>query len=315
VFLGTPDFAVPGLKALLGHTDFSVKAVVTQPDRPVGRGAKLLASPVKQVALEAGIPVLQPQSIKKVGKAFLEQLGQVGPLDLGVVIAFGQILPTWLLDFPACGCVNVHASLLPRWRGAAPIHRALLAGDRETGVCLMKMDAGLDTGPVFTRHVIPITETQTGGELHDALASLGAQALKTELAKIVRGEIPAVTQPDDGVTYASKIDPAEFPIDWNQPVEAVARKVRAFAPAPGAYTTVQNERLKIFDASPIEPPSRAADTRTGKIVAVGPDSFTVQCADGGIEVREVQMAGRKRLPVRDFLKGHTIQVGQQVGAS
>ncbi|MCB0336930.1 MAG: methionyl-tRNA formyltransferase, partial [Bdellovibrionales bacterium] len=208
IFFGTPDFAVPTLAALIDNPEFEVCAVVTQPDRPAGRGNKLTPSPVKQLALAHRLPVLQPERIKGTTSSFLEELGKLAPIDLAIVVAFGQILPTRVLEFPRAGSLNIHASLLPRWRGAAPIHHAILAGDTETGVCLMKMEAGLDTGPVYVQEALAIAYDDTLGTLHDKLAQMGAQLLIQNLPAILTGSIQAEPQANEGLCYAHKVTPA-----------------------------------------------------------------------------------------------------------
>src|SRR5688500_5833873 len=244
VFAGTPEFAVPALRAAANATE--VVAVYTQPDRPAGRGRVLTPSPVKLEALKRGIPVLQPETLKN--KVSRDALRALQP-DLMVGVAYGMILPQSILDIPVLGCWNVHASLLPRWRGAAPIQRAIEAGDAETGVCLMKMEKGLDTGPVLLSQRTPIGPAETGGQLHDRLATLGAQVLADGLGLLRAGVRPvAQPQPDAGVTYAHKLDKAEARLDWSQPAEVLARKVRAFNPWPMAEGLLAGERVRIHGA-------------------------------------------------------------------
>jgi methionyl-tRNA formyltransferase len=273
-----------------------VAAVYTQPDRPAGRGRKLAASPVKQAALAAGVAVEQPQTLRD--KAVRGRLAACEP-DLVVVVAYGLILPRSVLALPRFGCWNVHASLLPRWRGAAPIQRAILAGDEESGVALMQMEAGLDTGSVLLERRTPIAQRETGGSLHDRLARLGAEALADGLASVLRGEaLPATAQPETGVTYAHKIDKAEARIDWNEPAIAIERKVRAFDPWPVAEGLVEGERLRIWSAEAL---AQSAHAASGSIVAAKRDALDIATGDGILRIRELQREGGRRMPVRDWL--------------
>jgi methionyl-tRNA formyltransferase len=294
VFAGTPEFSVPSLHACL-VSGAEVVAVYTQPDRPAGRGRKLSASPVKQAALDAGIVVEQPETLRD--KDARAQLAAHAP-DLMVVVAYGLILPKSVLAIPRLGCWNVHASLLPRWRGAAPIQRAILAGDTETGVDLMQMEAGLDTGPVLLEARTPIRADDTGGSLHDRLAALGASTLADGLARLLRGEgLPATPQRDDGVAYAHKLDKAEARLDWHEPALQLERKVRAFDPWPVAEAIVDGERLRIWSAEAI-----AGDAaEPGRIVATARDTIDIATGDGLLRVREVQREGGRRMAVRDWL--------------
>lgn len=246
IFYGTPTFSTEVFRALLAAPEYSVPLVVTQPDRPAGRGKKLQASPVKELAIEHDIPLIQPGNIKKNLDAFLSEASTFGPFDVGVVVAFGQILPTQVLQLPTHGCINIHASLLPRWRGAAPIQRAIMAGDEETGVCLMQMEAGLDTGGVFSSVTTRISPEDNAGSLHDRLSTLGAKLLVEDLARIVAGNLSATPQPKDGVTYAHKIEKEEASINWDQEASILENFVRGLAPWPGAFTTLGKHRLKIF---------------------------------------------------------------------
>ncbi len=295
VFAGTPEFAVPCLQACL-HAPVDVVAVYTQPDRPAGRGRQLAASPVKQAALAAAIPVEQPETLRDPDAR--SRLRALAP-DLLIVVAYGLILPRKVLSIPALGCWNVHASLLPRWRGAAPIQRALLAGDAETGVDLMRMEAGLDTGPVLLERRTPIAPGETGGSLHDRLAVLGAEVLAEGLARVVAGEPPpAREQPGHGVTYAHKLDKAEARLDWSLPAPALERTVRAFDPWPVAEADIGGERLRIWSA-------RAMDIRhaasPGQVLAAGPGGIDVACGEGVLRILDVQRAGGRRIAVRDYL--------------
>ncbi|MBO9661848.1 methionyl-tRNA formyltransferase [Dokdonella sp.] len=295
VFAGTPDFAVPSLRACLA-SGAEVVAVYTQPDRPAGRGRQLTPSPVKQAASAAGLAVEQPETLRDAQAR--ARLRAYAP-DLIVVVAYGLILPKSVLALPRLGCWNVHASLLPRWRGAAPIQRAILAGDAETGVDLMQMEAGLDTGPVLLERRTPIAPQDTGGTLHDRLAALGAEVLGDGLARVVRGEALAATpQPEQGVTYAHKLDKAEARLDWNESAAALARKVRAFDPWPVAEAELHGERLRLWAAEPI---AQAVDAAPGAIVATHRDAIDVATGDGLLRIRELQREGGRRIGVRDWL--------------
>ena len=273
-----------------------VAAAYTQPDRPAGRGRQLAASPVKQAALAAGVPVEQPETLRD--KSARERLAAYAP-DLIVVVAYGLILPKSVLALPRLGCWNVHASLLPRWRGAAPIQRAILAGDAETGVDLMQMEAGLDTGPVLLEVRTPIATDDTGGTLHDRLAALGAQVLADGLARVLRGETIASTpQRDDGVEYAHKLDKAEARLDWNESAAALARKVRAFDPWPVAEGLLDGERVRLWSAFALD---ARVDARPGDIVAASADGIDVATGDGVLRIRELQRDGGRRISARDWL--------------
>ena len=294
VFAGTPAFAVPSLRA--AHARNEVVAVYTQPDRPAGRGRGLTASPVKLEAIQRGIPVLQPLSLKK--KASQDALRALAP-DLMVVVAYGLILPQAVLDIPTYGCWNVHASLLPRWRGAAPIQRAIEAGDDETGVCLMQMEAGLDTGPVLLSQRTPIGADETGGQLHDRLAELGAQVLRDGLGLLRAGIRPvAQPQPEQGVAYAHKLDKAEARLDWSLSAEALARKVRAFEPWPVAEAVVAGERLRIHGAVAV---AQSHAGSPGQLLAASRQGLDIACGDGVLRLRVVQREGGKAITAADYL--------------
>ena len=300
VFFGTPDFSVPVLARLCAMPSVEVVLAVTQPDRPAGRGKQLQPSPIKRFAVEHGLPVYQPTSLRRELPAALEQFSSSGPLDIGIVIAFGQILPPEILAFPRCGCLNIHASLLPRWRGAAPIHRAILAGDRETGVCLMQMDAGLDTGAVFTRIETPITSEDDTGALHDRLAVMGADIVERDLDKILAGALNATPQPPEGITYAEKIRGEEAEIDWNDDAGSIARKVRAMSPSPGAFTFLRGQRLKIFSASA---ETSTAGGPAGTVHSGRGPNVEVYCGTGLLAVRELQLEGKRRMAADEYLRG------------
>ncbi len=273
-----------------------IVAVFTQPDRPAGRGRKLAPSPVKQAAITANLPVEQPETFKSADvQARLRTLN----LDLLIVVAYGLILPRNVLATPRLGCWNVHASLLPRWRGAAPVQRAILAGDRETGVCVMQMEKGLDTGPVLLRRALPIADDDTGGSLHDKLASLGATVLRDALQSILDGQTLAPRlQSNEGVTYAHKLDKAEAHIDWTDGAIAIERKVRAFDPWPIAEADIGNDHLRIWSARAISGETRHAP---GSLVAAGKNGIDVATGKGVLRILEVQRAGGKRMAVADYL--------------
>jgi methionyl-tRNA formyltransferase len=294
-FAGTPEFAVPHLAACR-IPNVEIAAVYTQPDRPAGRGRKLAASPVKAAALAAGLPVEQPQTLKD---AQVQQQLHELRLDLLVVVAYGLILPRKVLAAPRLGCWNVHASLLPRWRGAAPIQRALLAGDTQTGVCLMQMEAGLDTGPVLLQRELAIGADDNAGRLHDRLAALGAALLGDGLRRTTGGEtLVATVQSEAGVTYAHKLDKAEARLNWGSPASTLERKVRAFDPWPVAEADVRGEHLRIWSARAL--PSARVES-PGKILAAGRDGIDIACGEGMLRLLEVQRAGGRRISAADYL--------------
>jgi len=294
VFAGTPAFAVPSLRA--AHAHHEVVAVYTQPDRPAGRGRGLTPSPVKLEAIQRGIPVLQPLSLKK--KSTQDALREMQP-DVMIVVAYGLILPQAVLDIPQYGCWNVHASLLPRWRGAAPIQRAIEAGDAETGVCLMQMEAGLDTGPVLLAQSLDIGAEETGGQLHDRLGDLGAQVLRDALGLLRAGvRLPPHPQPEEGVAYAHKLDKAEAKLDWAQPADVLARKVRAFNPWPIAEAQLAGERLRIHGAIAVD---EAHDAAPGTLLGAGRQGLDVACGRGVLRLRVVQREGGKAITAADYL--------------
>jgi len=301
VFAGTPDFAVPSLRAAAQRNE--VVAAYTQPDRPAGRGRGLQLSPVKREALVRGIPVLQPESLK--GALAGDALRALQP-DLLVVVAYGLILPKAILAIPRLGCWNVHASLLPRWRGAAPIQRAIEAGDRETGVCLMQMEAGLDTGPVLLSQQLAIGAEETGGQLHDRLAALGAQTLADGLGLLRAGMRPVPQpQPGIGVTYARKLDKAEARLDWAQPAAQLARKVRAFNPWPMADALLAGERVRVHGAIAIDTATAAAP---GRVIAAGRDGIDVACGKGALRIRVLQREGGRAITAADYLNARGAQL-------
>ncbi len=299
IFAGTPEFATQALSAIVaaGH---EVALVLTQPDRPAGRGMALQPSAVKKVALAHGIEVFQPLTLKDAEAQ--AKIAAVGA-EVMVVAAYGLILPQAVLDMPRFGCINIHASLLPRWRGAAPIQRALLAGDAETGVCIMQMEAGLDTGPVLLRGAFPIEATDTTASLHDRLAGLGARLCVEALGKL---PLPAEAQPAEGVTYAHKIEKAEAVIDWTKPAIELDRHIRAFNPFPGAQALFGGQTVKLWQASPV-----AGSGPLGSVLAVDKKQVVIACGAGALAVSELQKAGGKRLPVQQFLAGHPLKVGDR----
>lgn len=292
LFAGTPAFALVSLQALISSGNPPV-AVLTQPDRRAGRGKKLTESPVKQCARQHDIEVLQPETLKD--DDVVARLAALEP-DLLVVAAYGLILPQRVLDIPAHGALNVHASLLPRWRGAAPVQAAILAGDMQTGISLMEMTAGLDCGPVYVREAVDIGPAETAGSLHDRLASLGASMLVEHLGPILDGSLEATGQDDDEATYAPKITAADARIDWTQPAADILRRIRAFNPVPGAWSTLGDERIKCWQARP----AGAGENTPGSIVEAGPDGVVVACGDGHIALTELQRPGRGRVSAREF---------------
>ncbi|CTP83305.1 methionyl-tRNA formyltransferase [Xanthomonas graminis] len=294
VFAGTPDFAVPSLRAAAQRHE--VVAVYTQPDRPAGRGRGLTPSPVKLEAVARGIPVLQPDTLRS--PEALQTLRALQP-DLMVVVAYGLILPKAVLAIPTHGCWNVHASLLPRWRGAAPIQRAIEAGDSETGVCLMQMEAGLDTGPVLMSQRTPIGDSDTGGQLHDRLAALGAQVLADGLGLLRAGIRPVPQpQPEIGVTYAHKLDKAQARLDWQQPAAQLALRVRAFNPWPIAEAMLAGERVRIHGAVALE---LAHAQPPGTVLAASKHGIDIACAQGALRLRVLQREGGKAITAADYL--------------
>lgn len=298
VFMGTPEFSVPALDALVaaGH---EVACVYTQPPRPAGRGRKDRPSPVHARAEALGIEVRHPASLKSPeAQAEFAALGA----EVGVVVAYGLILPQAVLDAPTHGCLNIHASLLPRWRGAAPIHRAVMAGDRETGVAIMQMEAGLDTGPVLMERRVEIGAEETTGELHDRLARLGAEAIVAALEQLP--DLAPRPQPEAGVTYAAKIDKAEARVDWTRPATEVAAHIRGLSPFPGAWTMVAGERVKLLGA-------RVASAQGRPGTAIGP-GFTVACGTGAVEITRAQRAGKGAQEAGEFLRGFPVPPGTEL---
>jgi methionyl-tRNA formyltransferase len=307
VFLGTPDFAVPSLNALADHASFEVVGVVTQPDRPAGRGRSVRQSPVKERAVMLSLPVFQPETLRK--QEAVDHLAAWEP-DVLVVAAFGQILRTPVLELAPFGCLNVHASLLPRWRGAAPIQYAIRAGDDETGVTIMKLDEGLDTGPMLARRVIPIAPDETGASLHDRLASLGAELLLPTLAGYLTGEIVPQPQPEEGVTLAPSLKKSAGEIDWTHGAAEIDRQVRAYMPWPGTFTDFEGDLLKVIAGAPLPPPGGNAPPGT---LLAERGGLAVQTGDGLYRLEVVQPAGKKQMSGEAFLAGRPDAPGTRLG--
>jgi methionyl-tRNA formyltransferase len=301
VFAGTPDFAVPSLDALLRH-GHEIVAVYTQPDRPAGRGRQAKASPVKQYALEHGLRVQQPA---KLGAEEVAALRELAPAAM-IVVAYGLILPPAILEIPRLGCINVHASLLPRWRGAAPIQRAIEAGDDRSGVTIMQMDAGLDTGVMLLQRDTPINNDDTGGSLHDRLATLGAEALVQALEGLAQGSVTPQPQDDAAASYAAKLSKKEGVIDWQQPADRLARQVRAFNPWPATSCRWRGRRLRIL-AADAEP---GDGTSPGTVLAASPDGIRVATGEGVLVVTRLQAEGGTAQDVGAFLNGHALAAGE-----
>ena len=313
-FAGTPEFAAIALAAIHA-AGCAVPLVLTQPDRPAGRGMKLTPSPVKQLALDLGVAVAQPRSLRLDGKFPAE--AEVGRAaldaarpDVLVVAAYGLILPEWVLALPRLGCLNIHGSLLPRWRGAAPIHRAIEAGDAETGITIMQMDAGLDTGDMLLIEREPVQFDDTTGSLHDRLAALGARMIVRALADAALGALRPARQPEAGVTYAHKIAKSEAAIDWTQAADVIERRVRAFDPFPGATFTAAGETIKLWRAQ-VERLDIAA--APGAVIAVDAQQLVVACGDGALALLDVQRPGGKRQPVANWLQGQPVARGAVLG--
>ncbi|RPH46910.1 MAG: methionyl-tRNA formyltransferase [Burkholderiales bacterium] len=311
VFAGTPVFAQRALAALAqaGH---DVALVLTRPDKPAQRGRQLLASPVKQWALEQGLEVWQPPTLRDPGT--WARLREVGA-DVMVVAAYGLILPVEVLAIPAHGCLNIHASLLPRWRGAAPIQRAVQAGDDRTGITIMQMDAGLDTGPMRLVRECPIGPEDTGSTVHDALAEAGAQAIVEALERLAQGSLPLLPQPSEGVTYAQKLTKADAPIDWHASSRSIVDRIRAFDPVPGSTASLERAPdtvLKVWKARAAARPDAAAEAPAGTVLAVDGGALTVACGErDAVALLELQRPGGRRLPAREFLAGFPVSAGER----
>lgn len=304
VFMGTPDFAVGSLQALCESGKHEILAVVTQPDRPKGRGNKLLQTPVKEYALEQGLTVYQPQKVK--APEFVELLHELQP-ELIVVAAFGQFLSKEILELPKYGCINVHASLLPKYRGAAPIQYAIIKGEKESGVTIMQMDIGMDTGAMLDKVVVPIEENTTMGELHDALREQGAALLLQVIDKIATGTAVAEPQDNEQATYATLLDRSMEHIDWSKTAQEVHNLIRGFNPAPSTFTKLPNGKsLKIWGSKMTDKNSAAA---AGTVIETGKHSFFVACGEGVLEITEVQPESKKRMPAQVFLNGRGVQEG------
>ncbi len=309
VFLGTPDFAVPSLQALVDHPDFEVAGVVTQPDRPAGRKLEVTAPPVKQRAVRLGIPVFQPEKLR--APEAVEHLRAWSP-DVLVVAAFGQILRQPVLELAPYGSINVHASLLPRWRGAAPIQYAIREGDTETGITLMRMDAGLDTGPILLQLSLPIAPDDTGASLHDKLSVLGTEILPDALLRYMAGELVPRPQPEEGVTLAPTLKKEEGQIDWSRSAEAIDQLVRAYTPWPGTFTWLDGQLLKIVSGKPL--PDEGDNAPPGMLIAYE-SSLAVRAGKGLYRLDTVQPAGKRQMPSQAFLAGHPNIPGKRLQAT
>ena len=306
IFAGTPDFAAHNLKALL-TTEHTICAVYTQPDRRAGRGRKLTKSPVKQVALDNNIPVEQPENFKQQSDKDTLTAYQA---DLIIVVAYGLILPQAILNSPALGCINIHASLLPRWRGAAPIQRAILAGDNKTGICIMQMEAGLDTGPVIARAQCLIYDDDTAQQLHDRLAQLGGETLLNSLPNLTTLQAQAENQHHELSTYAKKLQKTEADINWENTAKAIVRQVHAFNPWPVAQTKWKQKTLRIWSAEEADTPHSAAP---GQVIKVDKKGIDIACGQGSLRMTVVQLGGKRAMPVNDFLNANVLSTGEHFG--
>lgn len=305
VFMGTPDFAVGSLQALCESGKHEIVGVVTQPDRPKGRGNKMLMTPVKEYALAQGYTVYQPQKVKT--EEFVQVLRTLQP-ELIVVAAFGQFLSKEILELPKYGCINVHASLLPKYRGAAPIQYAIIKGEKESGVTIMQMDIGMDTGAMLSKVVVPIGENTTMGELHDALRAEGAKLLLTTIDDIAEGKAEAVSQNDAEATYATLLDRSMEHIDWSKSAQEVHNLIRGFNPAPSTFTKLPNGKsLKIWGSRLTD---KVSEATAGTVIETAKRSFFVACGEGVVEITEVQPESKKRMPAQVFLNGRGVQVGE-----
>ena len=303
IFMGTPDFSVPVLQGLIDSKEHEVTAVVTQPDKPRGRSGKLVFTPVKQLAVEYGIPVYTPKRVKD--PEFVKELSRI-PCDVIVVIAFGQILSKEILDLPKYGCINVHASLLPRWRGAAPMQWAIIAGDETTGITTMQMDVGLDTGDMLLTKEVPISPNETGESLHDKMAVLGSELLLETLRQAEEGTLHPIPQNDEDSTYAKMLTQETGKIDWNLDAAQIERYVRGLNSWPSAYSGYKGKTLKIWCAEVLP---EVTEEKPGTVVSVEKDSFTVQTGNGCLRILELQLEGKKRMDAGSFLRGVKIEKG------
>ena len=307
VFMGTSTFAVPALKKLI-NTGFEIAGVVTQPDRPRGRGKQLAVSPVKATAMEYGLPIYQPLRIKS-GEA-IEYIADWQP-ELIITASYGQIIPPAILEMPAAGCINIHASLLPRYRGAAPIQRCLMAGEDKTGVTIMFMDEGLDTGDILLQQEVAISDAATFGQLHDELALVGAELLMTAIKKLQAGDLAARKQDESAATYASMLKKEDEIINWQKEARQIFNQIRALDPQPGAFTLLEGQNLKIFKSRIVQGDETG---RPGEITAILPVGFIVKTGEGSLEILEVQRAGKKRIEAGAFLKGSNLSAGMILGS-
>lgn len=304
VFMGTPDFSVPTLQKLIDEKH-EVVAVVTQPDKPKGRGKAVQFTPVKELAVQYDIPVLQPKRIKQ-NEEFYAQMKELNP-DVMVVIAFGQILPKEILDLPKYGCVNVHASLLPKYRGSAPIQWVILDGEKETGITTMMMDVGIDTGDMLLKKVVPLEEKETGGSLHDKLSAIGGDLLIETLKQLEDGSITRIPQGNAETNYAKMLTKDMGKIDFNRPAIQLERLIRGLNPWPSAYTSMHGKTLKIWDANVVE---GNKDAKPGEIIAVSKTSFTIMTGEKALEIMEMQLEGKKRMTTEAFLRGYQVEKGE-----
>jgi methionyl-tRNA formyltransferase len=321
VLFGTPEFAAVSFRALLECGRYEIPLIVTQPDKPSGRGMQLTPPPVKILAEEFGVKVEQPVTLKGLSGSPLQGtetnaqlcriLNELAPLDIFIVVAYGKIIPRALLSFPRLGALNIHGSLLPRWRGAAPIHRALAAGDTQTGVCLMALEEGLDTGPVYSREIIELTEEDNFKTVHDTLAKLGADLLLRDLPAILAGELAPEPQPEEGITYAEKWQKTDQTINWQDLPEVTLNRIRASTPSPGARTSFKGQDLKVYSARLTEEKSGELP---GKIIRVSEAGIEVATAGGKIlSIREAQLAGRKKMTAGELIRGRLINSGEMLG--
>ena len=306
IFMGTPDFSVPTLEALVA-SEHEVAAVVTQPDKPKGRGKEIHMSPVKECALQHNIPVYQP--VRARDEAFVEEMRALNP-DAMVVIAFGQILPKSLLDLPKYGCVNIHASLLPKYRGAAPIQWAVINGDKETGITTMMMDVGLDTGDMLEKTMIPLDPKETGGSLFEKLSQAGGKLILSTLDKLENGTAVRTPQKDEDSTYAKMLTKSLGRIDWSMEAEAIERLIRGLNPWPSAYTSLHGKTLKLWDGDVLK---ETTDARPGEVVLCDPRRLVVAAGEGLLSIRQLQLEGKKRMDVETFLRGYSVKEGEILG--